>query len=104
MLKKRNPMVDEDAGLSDVVFRLRKMGHAGSVRVDFPVYTTEDAKWAAKLMSDCAMQIVQFTQATDIVPMVRVLRARGALAQLATEVKLRTSHRAAQAIQKEQTP
>lgn len=92
-MKKRDPLHDPKAALPDFVYRLRRMGYPGNVRVEFPLFMASDVAWAAKIVGDVAPTLIAISQDTTVMPLIRVLRARAALAQMDTELKLRTTHR-----------
>lgn len=92
-MKKRDPAVDAEAGLSDFVYRLRNMGYPGNVRVEFPIYTVEDVRWVAKVIHDAATLLIEVTQDKTMNPLQRVLAARGIAVQVDQLLKRRTTHR-----------
>jgi len=92
-MKKRDPAHDADAGLSDFVYRLRNMGYPGNVRVEFPIYTVEDVRWASKIVQDAATLLLEVTQSKTMNPLQRVLEARGIAVHMDQQFKLRTTHR-----------
>ena len=93
MAIKKDPATDIDAQLPDFVYRLRRMGYPGNVRVEFPIYTVEDVKWTAKVIEDAARLLVEVTVDKTMNPLQRVLAARGIAVQVDALLKRRTNHR-----------
>jgi hypothetical protein len=92
-MKKRDPAMDAEAGLQDFVYRLRRMGYPGNVRVEFPIYTVEDVRWTAKIIHDAANLLVEVTKDKAMNPLQRVLAARGIAVEIDRQLKVRTTHR-----------
>lgn len=95
-MKRRDPKHDPEATLPDFVYRLRRMGYPGNVRVEFPIYTPMDVKWCAKILGDLAPELIAISQDTKMEPLIRVLRTRAALVRADVELKQRTNHRQVQ--------
>lgn len=92
-MRRRDPHTDPAAALPDFVYRLRRMGYPGNVRVEFPIFMASDVAWCAKILSDTAPYLIHISQDTSVTALIRVLRARAALVQMDRELKLRTTHR-----------
>jgi hypothetical protein len=93
---KRDPMFDPESTVEDFVYRLRRMGYPGNVRVEFPIFTPGDVAWCATILDDLNREILAVRQSTKLPPLVRVLRARAALVKADRELKLRTTHKQVQ--------
>ena len=95
--KLRDPATDPQAEIPDFVYRLRRMGYPGNVRVEFPIYTVEDAKWCAKLMEGAAQSLIALARkigpGQSSAPLAAVLEARAILVWLNHELQRRTSAR-----------
>lgn len=92
-MPKKDPAQNAEAGLSDFVYRLRRMGYPGNVRVEFPIYTVEDVRWTAKVIHDAATLLIEVTQDKTMNPLQRVLAARGIAVEVDRLLKVRTTHR-----------
>lgn len=88
----RDPERDPDAALADFVYRLRRMGYPGNVRVEFPVYTVEDVRWVCKIVSDASLALINLTKDMTMNPLHRVLSARSIIVAMDKELKRRTTH------------
>ena len=89
----KDPSFDPDATVGDFVYRLRRMGYPGNVRVEFPIYTVEDVKWTAKLMEDASRALIHCVSDPSLNPLQRVLQARAVMVYADHQLKTRTSHR-----------
>lgn len=92
-MRRRDPAVDVDAKVQDFVYRLRRMGYPGNVRVEFPIYTVEDVRWISKVVSDAATLLIEVSQDKTMNPLQRVLAARGIAVQVDQMLKRRTNHK-----------
>ena len=94
-LKRRDPAVDPKAGIKDFVYRLRRMGYPGNVRVEFPVYLPLDVRWVATLMDTAARALVEVVRemgpGDSAKPLAAVLEARAVLVRLDRELQRHTS-------------
>jgi len=99
--KKRDPAIDPDATLRDFIFRLRRMGYPGNLRLELPIYTPEDVRWLATLLGNAQAELLKIVRAMPPCggrvhePLRYVLAARSALANLDQAIKRHTSHKAA---------
>lgn len=89
----RDPTVDPQSQVQDFVYRLRRMGYPGNVRVEFPIYNVEDVRWTAKVISDAANLLIEVVQDKTMNPLQRVLAARGIAVHVDALMKRRTNHR-----------
>jgi hypothetical protein len=93
-------MSDPDATLPDFVMRLRRMGYAGNVRVEFPIYMVSDVMWTTKIMTAALDRLTAICRDTTTVPLVRVLRTRAALVEMDLTLKRRTTYQRVRKIKK----
>lgn len=93
MKQNKDPATNPQASVQDFVYRLRRMGYPGNVRVEFPIYTVEDVRWTAKVVSDAAHLLIEAAQNTTMNPLQRVLAARGIAVHMDSLLKRRTNHR-----------
>lgn len=99
--KKRDPATDPDATIRDFVYRLRRMGYLGNIRAEFPIYTPEDVRWLATLLSNAQAELLALVRTMPPCggrvhePLRYVLEARSVISTLDRELKRRTSHETA---------
>lgn len=99
--KKRDPAIDADATLRDFIFRLRRMGYPGNLRIEVPIYTPEDVRWLATLLGNAQAELLNIVRDMPPCggrvhePLRVVLAARGVMADLDQGIKRHTSHDAA---------
>lgn len=91
-IKRRDPAVDPDAQLRDFVYRLRRMGYPGNLRMEFPIYTGEDVRWTATIIDKLSTGLVQLAANRAAPQLTQVLEARGLIISADRELKLRSSH------------
>lgn len=99
MARHRDPRTDEAARLEDFVRRINHCGFPNSHRVEYPIWTVEDVKWAAFLTEKLLRELSEFAyHRHDLDPLERVLRARMAVIGVAHAMNLRTSNLKARSI------
>jgi len=86
---RRDPATDPAATVADFVYRLRRMGYPGNVRVEFPIYTVEDVKWCARLMERATRELLACAGDSARPPLGRVLEARALVVALDREMRRR---------------
>lgn len=91
--RKHDPRVDPRATLEDFVRRINRIGFPNAHRVEYPIWTIEDIKWAAFLTEKLFRKLAQLPHRTDLDPLDRVLLARMAVIDTAHTMKYRTSNR-----------
>jgi hypothetical protein len=89
---RRDAKNDPDATLPDFVYRLRRMGYPGNVRMEFPIYTGEDVRWTATIIHRLSDELVRIVANRNVPHLTQVLAARGLVIQADSELKLRSSH------------
>lgn len=90
--KRRDAKTDPDATLQDFVYRLRRMGYPGNVRMEFPIYTGEDVKWAATIITELSTELVKVITNKQAPHLTQVLEARSLVIGADRQLKLRSSH------------
>ncbi|MFO0268913.1 MAG: hypothetical protein ACK53W_00030 [Gemmatimonadota bacterium] len=90
--RRRDAKDDPQATLPDFVYRLRRMGYPGNVRMEFPIYTGEDVRWTATIMSALSTELVRIVANRQVPHLTQVLAARGLIIRADNELKLRSSH------------
>ena len=86
---RRDPATDPGATVADFVYRLRRMGYPGNVRVEFPIYTVEDVRWCARLMEKATRDLLACAGDSARQPLGRVLEARALVVALDREMRRR---------------
>ena len=98
---KRNARVDKHATLDDFVRRVNRMGFPQAQRVDYPLWTREDIKWAAVETEKLYRRLQQLGWGEpDLDPVARVIHARLAVIAQAHAMSYRTSNLKARKIVK----
>lgn len=90
--KRRDAKNDPSATLPDFVYRLRRMGYPGNVRMEFPIYTGEDVKWTATIITDLSTELVKVISNKQVPHLTQVLEARSLVISADRQLKLRSSH------------
>lgn len=93
MTERRDPMVDHKASLADHVYRLRRMGYPGNLRMEFPIYTGEDVRWTATIIGNLSQGLVELIRNRQAPHLTQVLEARSLIIRADNELKRRSSHR-----------
>lgn len=97
--KRRDPRTDPAATLEDFVRRINRMGFPNAHRVEFPLWSVQDIRWAACLVEKLYHELKEYGwHSTDLDPLERVLRARMATIGVAHAMRYRTSNLKSRAI------
>lgn len=98
---KRDPRTDPGARLEDFVRRVNRMGFPNAQRVDYPIWTVEDIKWAAVETEKLFRKLQRLGwESKDLDPVSRVIHARLAVIGQAHAMSYRTSNMKARKIVK----
>lgn len=90
--RRRDPKNDPDVKLPDLVYRLRRMGYPGNVRMEFPIYTGEDVRWTATIITNLSTELVKVISNKQVPHLTQVLEARSLVIGADRQLKLRSSH------------
>ena len=103
--KRRDPAVDPKATVKDFVYRLRRMGWPGNVRVEFPLWKPTDVRWCATLVGDAARDLLKIVREMGpgdcAKPLAAVLEARAIVVHLDRELQRHTSDAEVKALGRE---
>jgi hypothetical protein len=96
---KRDPRTDKAATLEDFVRRVNRMGFPQAQRVEYPIWTREDIKWAAVETEKLFKDLKELGWGReDLDPVSRVVHARLAIIRKAHAMSHRTNNMAAKKI------
>lgn len=91
--RKRDARVDKNATLEDFVRRVNRMGFPQAQRVEYPIWTREDIKWAAVETEKLYRRLQQLGwEEPEMDPVARVIHARLAVIAQAHAMSYRTSN------------
>jgi hypothetical protein len=98
---KRDPRTDKSATLEDFVRRVNRMGFPQAQRVEYPIWTREDIKWAAVETEKLYRRLQELGWGEpDLDPVSRVVHARLAVIAQAHAMSYKTSNLKARKIVK----
>jgi hypothetical protein len=101
MTRKRDPRTDKSATLQDFVRRVNRMGFPQAQRVEYPIWTREDIKWAAVETEKLFRRLQELGWGEpDLDPVARVIHARMAVISQAHAMSHKTSNLKARKIVK----
>ena len=101
MTRKRDPRTDKSATLQDFVRRVNRMGFPQAQRVEYPIWTREDIKWAAVETEKLFRRLQELGWGEpDLDPVARVIHARMAVISQAHAMSYKTSNLKARRIVK----
>ena len=101
MARKRDPRTDKSATLQDFVRRVNRMGFPQAQRVEYPIWTREDIKWAAVETEKLFRRLQELGWGEpDLDPVARVIHARMAVISQAHAMSYKTSNLKARKIVK----
>jgi hypothetical protein len=90
---KRDPRVDKHSTLEDFVRRVNRMGFPNAQRVDYPIWTREDIRWAAVETEKLYRRLQELGWGEPTLdPVARVIHARLAVISQAHAMSYRTSN------------
>lgn len=90
---KRDPRVDKHSTLEDFVRRVNRMGFPNAQRVDYPIWTREDIRWAAVETEKLYRRLQELGWGEPTLdPVARVIHARLAIIAKAHAMSYRTSN------------